>query len=628
YRSDPPLLDAINAIFACVFADSSSDANVFRPEYRALQAGRRELRRDSDARITFLHSEAGVEGYRYLREAEAVAEWILAHRDGGSRDLQRFAILFRRLTKLDEYLDTFDRYGIDYVLPTTRAFLDRRAPVDILAVLRAIAFPFDRGAEVSAARTPYFALTDDEIGEGILGSGEAWTQFQAALGAYRDAAAHLTVSGTIDLLVASTEIERVYDALSDGTRARRHLEHLRTLAFAYDQKLGGSIRQFVAEIDRRREEPDEMEPSLADDGSNAIRILLVHAAKGLEFETVILPDLAFQAATNEGQTIFAVEEPKSLVMSGRAQSISGHFRFAGVQTRVKSISRERDKTEMRRLFYVAVTRAISEVVFVSTADVWKNDGFFSCVAEVFGFKKDSFASMWPAEPGRLVTPKPVGPAIVPVAFERMRIRDVAGQSHAQLVDRDLEAALRQGDLVPVSIDIPAALPTALTAADSARARAGAKKRAGGTLLHRFLEQWSGNGDADALLSRLAAESGADEVALRNVKQRIASLRRSPAFNRIAAAETIGREMPLRIIDEIGSPVEKRIDRLIREAGREIVVDYKTGRPDPARLEGDREQVARYCKAIEAITTRPCSGLLWYIDDERDELVPVSAAASP
>ncbi|MBK5258035.1 MAG: UvrD-helicase domain-containing protein, partial [Thermoanaerobaculia bacterium] len=137
YRSDPPLLDAINAIFACVFADSSSDANVFRPEYRALQAGKRELRRESDARITFLHSEAGVEGHRYLREAEAVAEWILAHRDGGGRDLQRFAILFRRLTKLDEYLDTFDRYGIDYVLPTTRAFLDRRAPVDILAVLRA-----------------------------------------------------------------------------------------------------------------------------------------------------------------------------------------------------------------------------------------------------------------------------------------------------------------------------------------------------------------------------------------------------------------------------------------------------------------------------------------------------------
>jgi len=54
------------------------------------------------------------------------------------------------------------------VLPPTRLFLDRRAPVDLIAVLRAIAYPFDRGAEISAARTPYFALTDEEIVTGLV----------------------------------------------------------------------------------------------------------------------------------------------------------------------------------------------------------------------------------------------------------------------------------------------------------------------------------------------------------------------------------------------------------------------------------------------------------------------------
>jgi len=67
------------------------------------------------------------------------------------------------LTKLDDYLDTFDRYKIDYVLPPTPPLPRPPRPVDLLAVLRAIAYPFDRGAEISAARTPYFALTDDEI---------------------------------------------------------------------------------------------------------------------------------------------------------------------------------------------------------------------------------------------------------------------------------------------------------------------------------------------------------------------------------------------------------------------------------------------------------------------------------
>ncbi|MGZ8867859.1 MAG: UvrD-helicase domain-containing protein, partial [Thermoanaerobaculia bacterium] len=160
YRSEPPLLTAINAMFTDVFANADSDANVFRPPYRALQAGKRDVPDDGRPRIAFLHSSHDEKSDRHLSEAEAVAEWLEVNRDREGRDLRRFAILFRRTTKLDDYLDTFDRYGIDYVLPPTKAFLERRAPVDAVAVLRAIARPFDRGAEISAARTPYFALTD------------------------------------------------------------------------------------------------------------------------------------------------------------------------------------------------------------------------------------------------------------------------------------------------------------------------------------------------------------------------------------------------------------------------------------------------------------------------------------
>ncbi|HUP48103.1 MAG TPA: UvrD-helicase domain-containing protein, partial [Thermoanaerobaculia bacterium] len=353
YRSDPPLLDAVNAIFTSVFADARSDGNVFRPPYRPLRAGRAgDAARAGEPRITFLHARHDEKSDRHLSEAESVAEWIEAHRDRRGEDLRRFAILFRRTTKLDEYLDTFDRYGIEYVLPPTKAFLERRAAVDAVAVLRAVGRPFDRGAFISAARTPYFALTDEEIVEGMLtegasgGAPPAWLDFNQALERYREAAAHRTVSEMLDLLIESTDIEQVYEALLDGRRARRHLEHLRTIAFQYDQKIGGSIRQFVDEIERRREEPDETEPSLADDESNAVRIMTVHAAKGLEFPTVILPDLVFPArGGSDKQHLFVVEEPRSLVMTGRAQSLSAHYRFAPGGARLKSIAGERDEAE-------------------------------------------------------------------------------------------------------------------------------------------------------------------------------------------------------------------------------------------------------------------------------------------
>src|SRR5207249_1672663 len=139
--------------------------------------------------ITILEAK----GERFIAEAEAIARWIKSTAGG---DLKRFAILFRRMTIIDDYLDVLDREGVPFVLPPTRMFLDRRAPVDLVAVLRAIAFPFDRGAMISAARTPYFALTDEEI----VYAGEAWKSFEDAITAF---ALHRgTITELIDRLLA------------------------------------------------------------------------------------------------------------------------------------------------------------------------------------------------------------------------------------------------------------------------------------------------------------------------------------------------------------------------------------------------------------------------------------------
>ncbi len=79
-------------------------------------------------------------------------------------------------------------------------------------------------------------------------------------------------------------------------------------------------------------------------------------------------------------------------------------------------------------------------------------------------------------------------------------------------------------------------------------------------------------------------------------------------------------MPVHVLDEHGLIVEKRVDRLLREVGRELVIDYKSGSPDAARLAADRVQVEQYCRAIEQITGRSCGGMLWYIDLETDQVV--------
>ena len=628
YRSDAPLVETVNRIFERLLPLQPHDPNVFRPAYNPLHPARTKLRRELDARVTLLAATHEEKSDRYFAEAEAIAEWIKSRGEG---DLRRFAILFRRLTKLDDYLDTFDRHGIDYVLPPTRMFLDRRAPVDLLAVLRAIAYSFDRGAQISAARTPYFALTDEEIAEGMLKDEggrmkdeeseasdsssfslqpSAFQEFQRTIDALRDQARHLTVSGLIDLVIETTGIEQVYDAAADGIRHHRHLEHVRAIAFEYDERIGGSVRQFIEEVDRRRDEPDETEPSLADESQNAVRILSVHAAKGLEFETVILPDLAVMSPP-DGLNLFSVEEPKRLVLNGRADSISSHF------LGLAEISGQREDAESRRLFYVAVTRAITDVVFVCNPDEKRSVGFHRSLIEALGIDKKSFASWWPAE-GREVRQTDIGP----VAFEKVELRGTASNKRRRLHDTALESSLASSAIVPAEIPPPPLVTDRLGRQQIAALRAGARNRAAGVLLHRVLELWDGHSPYEPLLNQLAIEAAADPDAVTRVRHRLATITRSPTLHRIARAQTLGRELTIRFLQN-GTPVERRIDRLIREQDRDLVIDYKSGAREPKRVEKDRDQVARYCTAVAAMTGRPCEGIVWYVDLERDEVEEVS-----
>ena len=197
YRSTPELVKTLNVIGPLLFTEREPDPNVFQPKYHALKAARTD--EGGCPPLVLVGSDGN--------EAEAIVAWIRAREQ---HDLRRFALLFRRKTKIEDYLDVFDRHGLPYVVPPMGLFLDRPAAVDLLAVLRAIAYRYDRGAMISAARSPYFALTDAEIANGILSDASPeWNAVVQSLDTFRDAARHLTVTELIDRVVATTQIEAV-----------------------------------------------------------------------------------------------------------------------------------------------------------------------------------------------------------------------------------------------------------------------------------------------------------------------------------------------------------------------------------------------------------------------------------
>ncbi|HVT44889.1 MAG TPA: UvrD-helicase domain-containing protein [Thermoanaerobaculia bacterium] len=626
YRSDPSLVHDINAMFAMLFSTPSSP-NVARPLYRPpLIPARSSDGRSPAARITFIRERGSEDGQAgggeettHLQQGRAIAEWIETRRAADASSYGRFAILFRRMTRVEDYLDALERRGIPYALPPTRLFLDRRPSVDLLSVLAAVAAPSDRPALIGAARSPYFAIPDDEIVRYYLlpeteREGSTFGAFLQRIGDYAEESRHFGVAELIGRIIDDCDIEAWYEVTPGGGQSLLHLERLRDIAGEFDLNSGGSVADFVMELARRREEADEADASWIDEKTDAVKIMTVHAAKGLEFETVIIPDLSARVR-NDQLRLFAIEEPRSLVLTGRLKPLAASFRFSSDTKCLDDICSDRLEAEMHRLFYVAVTRAKSDVVFACESGRQHNTGFWKAITSIFGLDPRGFEAFWPAEERETVVELKAGGTIVRALFAQIdpEARDEAG------APRFVHAAFERLAAEPIPPGLPARTtepPPRLGVGEAKKLRAAARNRLSGTLLHRLLEVWDGESDPAALLETLAGEVGASPRDLERASRRVESLRSSSLLERLRRAETVGRELVIHYADEGGRLVEGRIDRLLREDGSWLVVDYKSGRRDAVRGAEDDEQVRAYCRAISSMTGGgKCRGVLWYLESD-------------
>ena len=136
----------------------------------------------------------------------------------------------------------------------------------------------------------------------------------------------------------------------------------------------------------------------------------------------------------------------------------------------------------------------------------------------------------------------------------------------------------------------------------------------GTLVHVVLGECSLGADRDELerlaemLARTLEAPGEEVSAAVEVAQAALA---HPVFDRARAAEEVRREVPVTVPLDDGSSAEGVIDLVFLEAGRWVVVDFKT---DRARLDKPwyREQLAIYRRAVHAATRKPVDTVLFYL----------------
>jgi DNA helicase II / ATP-dependent DNA helicase PcrA len=547
-------------------------------------------------------------------EARSVAETIRRLNVGG-RAFSDIAILSHSIRMLPrEFEDELRRQGIPYLTSGGSGFFDRQEIKDVLALLRLTENPMDDGALVRVLQGPIVRLPDkgmyrlaarrfgragmrlrdcfEESGREGFPEMDAKVATQAVrtveltdrLGRLRDA---LTVADILNRLLEETGYLRWAElrAQRDGSpRALLNLRKVFQLASRFERNLalagiGDFVRHLDQVIDAELPVGEAAEEAASTD---AVSLLTVHSAKGLEFPVVFLVNLRPPRPRDTERLFFDPDGLGFVMKNWRGEK---HPRFKETSPGAPAVALAMG--ERRRIVYVGMTRTKDALYVTATREEQSSrdievggNGEVDHFAEILSWAlaNPEAASVVEAEQLELPVVRVAdasgadGPAVVEAVLDRweqIRPREAAvAASH----DRGIELSFSQlhdFEVCPVRYrfsqvwGVPAPpdemLPGFVRASGSSEL---------GASVHAALAAWHVGG-GDLLGMYRGPEAG------REMLQRY-------LLHPLATAPTLGVELEFNL--RLGQTrVRGFVDRVCEIDGRPALVDYKTNATLDERL---------------------------------------------
>ena len=401
FRSQARLVDHFNQTFGAIFPSpaaaallgTSSPANV--PYSSASPARDPAVTPESGLQwhlepIPYQSENTQKKNLRIARarqEAAEIASILATWR--AANPLSKTAVLVRTRNHLIRTVQALRAAGIPYRAIKIDPLGERPEILDLKALTRALQHPADRVAWFALLRSPYCGLSLSDLHLLAGQDDKLWSRI-SALSLIESRGAEMSEDGisrltTFFSIMSAADAKRglfpltavVYETWRNlqapqhlSAEQRENAEQFFTLLYNLQQAQGDAD---LLDLDRLETALDELfaAPSTAPD---AVDLMTIHGAKGLEWDVVIVPALERLGGSSKGQLLAWLEidlpaDAADEIAPGILAPLEG--KGAGNQKLnqwIKDVNSGRDAAERTRLFYVVCTRAREELhLFASPA---------------------------------------------------------------------------------------------------------------------------------------------------------------------------------------------------------------------------------------------------------------------
>ncbi len=395
FRSRPAILAAVERIFAERVGERFTPLVPMRSE----QAGREPIvellltDRRGWERLPTDDELEGLPDATPWRRAEArllaarVAELIAS----GQAQPGEIVVLLRALGDMPIYESALRNQGLS-TLAGVGGFWSHQQVGDLLAWLRALANPLDELALYATLASPLVGVSSDALaliaraaregGQGVwqavivpgglegslpIADRQRLVAFRKLFVAERAAAALRPIAELLRRVVAATRYDAHVLSLSWGERRLANVNKLVRLARRFEAQEGRDLRNFLDHVAHLEValEGREAEAPVGDGEIDAVRLMSIHAAKGLEFPVVCVADLGREPNLRVPDLL--VDGPSGRVGLRLLELASPEPTPALDYEELREQRRIAQEEEEDRILYVACTRAENRLLLSGSA---------------------------------------------------------------------------------------------------------------------------------------------------------------------------------------------------------------------------------------------------------------------